>query len=100
MAGRCPVRLLGLQGLSEGRMIVKDEPSVLWTLRHGDDEVRWEGRLLPVGLEGRIVCRGVTSHESRGLLKIATMRSVPRIQPDRGRQTAPHRVLVRQAGSP
>lgn len=67
MAGRCPVRLLGLQGLSEGRMIVKDEPSVLWTLRHGDDEARWEGRLLPVGLEGRIVCRKVTSHESRGL---------------------------------
>jgi len=52
---RAPV---GPAGPFEGRMIVKHEPSVLWTLRHGDDEVRCEARLLPVGIEGRIVWNG------------------------------------------
>ncbi len=30
----------------------------LWTLRRGDDEVRCEACLLPVGIEGRIVWNG------------------------------------------
>jgi hypothetical protein len=34
---------------------VGDHPSVLWTLRFGGDDVRCEARLLPAGIEGRIV---------------------------------------------
>jgi len=37
---------------------IDHQPSVLWTLRRGDDEVRCEARLLPGGIEGRIVWNG------------------------------------------
>ena len=37
---------------------IDDQPTVLWTLRRGDNDVRCEARLLPVGIEGRIVWNG------------------------------------------
>ena len=49
------------QGSEGGEMPIptpgqfNDQPSALWTLRRGDEEVSWEARLLPAGIEGRIV---------------------------------------------
>lgn len=53
------MRLHGPRGLPGDGMRVNDQPSVLWTLRdRGGTEVRCEARLLPVGIEGRIVWNG------------------------------------------
>ncbi len=39
-------------------MVVNDAPSVLWTLHRHGNEFRCEARLVPVGIQGRLLWNG------------------------------------------